>query len=232
MRDHYVGDISDLLKFSLLRQLVANDRSLGIAWYYHPDVDNAKDGAHNTWQGDPRWRELDRHVRDSLCGLPERSVAALEAALAWPAGVRYHRDPVNADRVAWANAKRQHLQNSDLVFLDPDNGLGNTDKHASLEEVRMLLSLGKAVAFITFPKRQNHAIQVKELHHNLLKLGDARNVITLRTSVSMPNRSNSGYVPTFRWFTLINHDAELRARLEAFAIKLEQCQRVRVRVEH
>jgi hypothetical protein len=39
MRDQYVGDISDMLKFGLLRALAANDRKLDIAWYYAPGHD-------------------------------------------------------------------------------------------------------------------------------------------------------------------------------------------------
>ena len=38
MRDQYAGDISDLLKLSLLRTLAAGDRSLGVGWYLQPNA--------------------------------------------------------------------------------------------------------------------------------------------------------------------------------------------------
>ena len=43
MRDQYAGDVSDVLKFALLRALARQDRTLGVAWYYAPGDDGRPD---------------------------------------------------------------------------------------------------------------------------------------------------------------------------------------------
>jgi hypothetical protein len=57
MRDQYVGDISDFLKFAFLRVLADTDRKLGIAWYYTPGNDGRADGRHLEWRDEPHWQQ-------------------------------------------------------------------------------------------------------------------------------------------------------------------------------
>jgi hypothetical protein len=171
MRDQYVGDISDVLKFALLRRLAGKDRTVGVAWYYVPRHDGRADGRHTEWQTEPAWRSLDRELCVALATLPERSVAAVEEAPIWTDGTLFHREPMPAwhHREAWAYRKRQILDAADLVFLDPDNGLGlHSQKHASFAELAALRRAGRALAFITFPNRLGkHPAQIIELHKRL-----------------------------------------------------------------
>ena len=69
MRDQYVGDISDVLKFAFLCSLTGNDRTLGIAWYYVPFDDGRPDGRHLEWKHEPAWRELDAPLHTGLSNL-------------------------------------------------------------------------------------------------------------------------------------------------------------------
>ncbi|WP_155268936.1 hypothetical protein [Brucella intermedia] len=46
MRDQYAGEVSDVLKFALLRALARQDRTLGVVWYYAP----GDDGRHLEWR--------------------------------------------------------------------------------------------------------------------------------------------------------------------------------------
>jgi hypothetical protein len=60
----------------------------------------------------------------------------------------------------------------------------------------------------------------------------AENVITLRTNVSVPRAAGSrSYVQRQRWFTVVDPDAELTVRAQAFAIALASVPRVRARLE-
>jgi len=91
MRDQYAGDVSDVLKFALLRALVRQDRTLGVAWYYAPGDDGRPDGRHLEWRDEAAWRLLDAELHTGLATLPERSIAALERAAIWPNGSRLVR---------------------------------------------------------------------------------------------------------------------------------------------
>jgi hypothetical protein len=232
MRDQYAGDISDVLKFAFLRALASNDRTLGVAWYYVPDNDGRADGRHIEWRGDAAWRRLDAQLHAGLSALLERSVAALERAAIWPKGALFHREPMpqRLRRSAWAARKRAALEGADIVFLDPDNGLGaETEKHATLEEVRLLRRQGRAIVLITFPGRSApHNVLVQHLHDKLRAEAGAEAALTLRTSISLPRAPGSPFViPRQRWFTLIDPDAQLIARARAFAAILASMPRVR-----
>lgn len=53
MRDQYATDISDYLKFSLLRVFNQGARRLGIGWYYLPGHDGRNDGRHVEYKSEP-----------------------------------------------------------------------------------------------------------------------------------------------------------------------------------
>lgn len=228
MRDPYVGDISDAFKFSFLRALAGDDRRLGIGWYYAPGSDNHRDGRHREWLDEAAWQRLDAVLHAGLSTLPERSVAALERAAIWPKGALFHREPLSRlDRDAWGKRKRDALEAADLVFLDPDNGLGdNSEKHAYLSEIQQLRRPGRAIVFVTFPGRiMKHDALLQRLHD---RLGGV--VFTLRTSASVPT-AKGGFVPRVRWFTLVDPDAGLTARAQAFAVALSSVPRVSARID-
>jgi hypothetical protein len=166
MRDQYAGDVSDFLKFAFLRAVAGANRTLGIAWYYAPGDDGRPDGRHLEWRDEPAWRQLDEELHAGLTTLPSRSIEALERAVIWPKGVLFHREPVppRAERSAWGTRKRSALDGADIVFLDPNNGLGReTQKHATFAEIRLLRKPERAIAFITFPGRMKHDALLRQL---------------------------------------------------------------------
>jgi hypothetical protein len=235
MRDQYAGDISDLLKFAFLRALAGTERVLGVAWYYVPVHDGRADGRHLEWRNEPAWLTFDAQLHAGLSALPERSIAGLERAAIWPNGTVFHREPMpsRAGRNAWSAGKRAALEGADLVFLDPDNGLGReTKKHATFSEVRMLRRWGRAIVFISFPGRNKpHDEHLEELHRQLMQEAGTRNVVTLRTCVSLPRGDNSGYVPRQRWFTIVDADPRLYLTVRRFGKSLvASIPRVRARI--
>jgi hypothetical protein len=236
MRDQYAGDVSDVLKFAFLRALAGKDRTLGIAWYYAPGDDGRSDGRHLEWRGETAWRALDEDLHTGLAALLERSVAGLERAMIWPEGALFHREPMppRAGRSAWGIRKRSALDSADIVFLDPDNGIGEeTEKHATFSEVRLLRKPGRAIVFITFPGRSmKHDALLQQLHERLSIETKAENIVTLRTNVSVPRAiGSSSYVQRQRWFTVVDSDAELTARAQAFVTALASVPRVRARLD-
>lgn len=236
MRDQYAGDVSDVLKFAFLRALAGKDRTLGIAWYYAPGDDGRPDGRHLEWRNEDAWRLLDEELHTGLSTLPERSVVALEQANIWPTGSLFHREPMpsRAERSTWNESLRATLNAADIVFLDPDNGLGTeTEKHATYEEVRLLRRAGRMIAFITFPgKTMTHDALLDQLHGRLVVEADAERVVTLRTNVSVPRDPGSRYfVQRQRWFTMVDPDPVLVERAAAFASALKKVPRVSGRLD-
>lgn len=223
MRDQYAGDVSDLLKFAFLRSLAGANRRLGVAWYYVPHNDGRADGRHLEWRDDPAWSGLDAHLVEQLSVIPARTVEALEQLRIWPPATSFHREAVSEmkEREGWSERQCKAFEKSDLVFIDPDNGLGSaTERHATMAEVKALRKTGRALAFITFPGRtKKHPELVRDLHLQLANETGATGVFTLRTSVSL--RWGTGRIPPrTRWFTVLDADDELRGRGREYAAKL------------
>ena len=230
MRDQYAGDVSDAVKFGFLRALAAADRRLGIAWYYALGHDGRPDGRHTSWMAEAAWQVLDPEVHSGLSQLAVRSIDALETAPFWPPGTLFHRDPVpEQGRQAWAERMRAELSAGNLIFLDPDNGIGNdSDKHASMSEIEMLRERGRSVVLITFPERKKHPKQVQDLHTTLLDSTGALSAVTLRVCVSVALAPQSPYtVPTFRWLTVLDADGDLLDRMKTFSKALNRIPRVK-----
>jgi hypothetical protein len=235
MRDQYAGDVSDVLKFAFLRALTGTDRTLGIAWYYAPGDDGRTDGRHLEWRDEPAWQQLDAKLYAGLSILPERSIAALERAAIWPKGILFHREPMPSrlQRPTWSKQVRYALDVADVIFLDPDNGLGaETEKHATLSEIRLLRRPGRAIVFITFPGRNmSHEALAQRLHEQLRVATGAETVVTMRTNISVPRKGSRSYVQRQRWFTIVDPDAEITARVRAFANALASVPRVSARLD-
>jgi hypothetical protein len=233
MRDQYAGDVSDLLKFAFLRVLAADNKAIGVAWYYNPEHDGRfQDGRHREFCDESKWKALDLPLFNALKELPERSVKALEESPIWPLKTRFHRLPVppTRNRPSWAIDMKNTLQEASIVFLDPDNGVGAaSERHTTVEEIAAMRRPGRAVVLIKFPKRENHDLQVKK-HHGLLKAqtGAAR-LVTVRTCVSVAvvnKRRTLQRVPRNRWFTIVDADDVLIERAKQFACNLngiEKC---------
>lgn len=133
MQDRYAGDIGDYVKLALLRA-IAPGRRLGIAWYLYPDEEHNTDGRHTNYLSDPdRWRTLDPGLFDGLCEVlaEERSVARLIGAgfvkathstevMKFGDAPASQRDGL---RARWFDRALALLNECDVVFADPDNGL-------------------------------------------------------------------------------------------------------------
>jgi hypothetical protein len=214
VRDQYVGDISDLLKLSLLRQLAENDHALGVGWYYNPQNDGRPDGRRREYRDETKWDVLGSSVRQ-LLGAVQPSVQAFEESPLWPVNTRFHRKPipVRGDRLSWAQEMSEALNGCRIVFLDPDNGIGQTAKHCTFDEVAAIRRPGRAVVLIKFPAHRKHTLQLEQYHRDLLANTRCLSLLTLRISVHLKQ-------PSIRWFTILDGNDELCARAERFGALL------------
>lgn len=221
MRDQYASDISDYLKFSFLRTVAQRDRRLGVAWYYLPGHDGRADGRHVEYKTERGWRALDPQIYDQLVGLAEPSVDAIENLSIWPDRMLFHRTPVVArKRSIWVDEMVAAMDDADLVFLDPDNGLGKgASKHARIEDLVALRRDNRAIAIIKFPGRhKTHDEQIRELHQQLVTNG-FRDAITVNTCVRVSDGSGK-WLPRHRFFTIADPGDSIRTRASAFIERL------------
>ncbi len=130
MKNQYVGDINDYIKYSIIRQLAATIGGNGVmvCWMLTPD-DGRTDGSLRGYLDAPeRFRPFDPPVYDALAALRRgpRSVAAVEShclidTAEYFSGVLVDR--LDARRAYFATLWRA-VRPASLVFFDPDNGLG------------------------------------------------------------------------------------------------------------
>jgi hypothetical protein len=146
MRDNYVGDIGDYVKYGLLRSLsVRTGARLGVVWYLYPDPCKETDGRHLDYLNPAKehlYRHCDPELYDKLRSLiadNDRNVAAVRRRGLLPKDALFYETPLSLSglpkgvgkaklqreqlRQQWLAQALTYTEAADLVFLDPDNGL-------------------------------------------------------------------------------------------------------------
>jgi len=192
MQDRYVGDVGDFGKYGLLRALSRPLRgrsrlSLGVVWYLVPDDSNTADGSKIGYLTLPRdraafFRECDPALYDLLQHVVTgrgRDIQSVAESGMLPAGTIFFGEPLTfsgversekarrSHRAAWLDAAHKTTAACDLVFLDPDNGLGGTVlphrkqgiKYAYPSEARAYLERGQSVVIYHHLGRRGNARQ-------------------------------------------------------------------------
>jgi hypothetical protein len=224
VQDRYAGDIGDFLKFGLLRALCSGKDSalrLGVCWYRVANEYHNNDGRHVSYLS-----PTNRHSRSLKACDPElfvalsqlvdsdqRTVRGLEAAGILPrATITYdrllHGRMTRSERHAWHDAALKRLRPAQIVFLDPDNGLGvertgrGSEKMAFLSEVTDYSVRGQSLIVYHHADRSTGGVPAQvsrraaELQH--VAAGDVLGAIVCRRTsvrfffvVSAPDHAGS-----------------------------------------
>lgn len=182
MRHNYAGDEGDYAKLALLRALTRG-RRLGVNWYLtvHSEGEGqvgAGDGNLRKHLREDGWDHLDPELLDRMRSVfgriepADRSIDHLEDATMLP-GATFFGNPLptgatpHAERVAarlsWHEMALHRLEDTDVVFVDPDNGFQVKSqgprserfcKYATYAEVAGYLARGKAV--VAYQHRPRH----------------------------------------------------------------------------
>ena len=146
MQDRYVGDVGDFGKYGLLRSLCRGDEHgaalrLGVLWYrFDDDSSAANDGRHTDYLFAPSrherfLRQCDPDLFERMLHLVknDRSIAAVEANGVLPADTVFFSEGLSfkgtsfgersVKRQKWLNAGLRRVEDAEIVFFDPDNGL-------------------------------------------------------------------------------------------------------------
>ncbi|MDE2974197.1 MAG: hypothetical protein OXU64_05650 [Gemmatimonadota bacterium] len=225
MQDRYVGDIGDFVKYGLLRA-IRGGRSLGVAWYLHPNDGPVGDGRHTAYlRNSHEWRHLDPDLFEALRELvpDRRSVANIqESGILGDAVFAADRLAVNdiniRDRECWRqqwfDRTRSQIGQCDLVFADPDNGLFpdarfDPRRRESTKRIPLFEAMGLA---------DGRAAVI--YHHNARHMGDHANEIRC-WKYHLPYGTMAYYWRRLsnRTFFIINPDNYIRRRLHEFMDK-------------
>lgn len=212
MQDRYVGDIGDYIKYALLRQICgikdvsAKELSLAVLWYLVPEENHNNDGVHTEYLKDEnrdRFYSFDSPLYDAIYRIIKekrhpREVPSIEKEGILPKGTVFYRDYLTyADipagnpagqkqrkifRKEWFHRALEISRNSDVVFLDPDNGLEVPSchpfrdkgvKYVSKEEMEILLtrSLKQTIILYQHKQRKGFDQQIADQKRVLHELG-------------------------------------------------------------
>lgn len=232
MQNRYVADIGDYVKFAILRVL-APGRDLGVAWWLFPDENHNADGSHRKYLERPHeWRHFDPELFDALLEIDKEKrhdVRALEKATILPNAV-FASDPVPCEvrpfslrpekRGIWLEGIKIKLQDSNLVFLDPDNGIAperlrltrhRAGKSVTIEEINALQENNRAMVVYHHQTRckGGHLCEIYDLAKRLRKSG-------LYVSGALRAKPWSPRV-----FFILNGDKELHDRAKSIAERWE-----------
>lgn len=128
MKDQYVGDVNDYLKYALLRALTPHGSDIAVAWMLTPS-DQRSDGQRLSYLTQPhKFRSLDPPLFDALDNLlagHPRTIRAIEesAILGRAAYVSAVLDDHASARHRYFERVRDVSDGRSLLFFDPDNGL-------------------------------------------------------------------------------------------------------------
>ena len=181
LQNRYVGDVGDFGKYGLLRTLclpVDSDGPalrLGVVWYLASDETHNNDGRHigylePTSKNVQTFRACDPSLYDSLADIVRdgaRNISAIRQRRVLPDDtVFYERlldlgrrrahpslDSRMQARQEWVQSALRVTNKCDVVFVDPDNGIGTTAqassrlgaKYVLLEELVPYVSRGQTL---------------------------------------------------------------------------------------
>ena len=137
MKNQYVGDIGDYGKYGLLRFLANHGIRIGVNWYL-TENDSSSDGKFTDYLKKSVDRACDPQLYDALQKIAfrrDKTVKMIEDSGIIPKAVFFSEilktDSVEVkarewERRLWFNNSTLMLQESELIFADPDNGISFT----------------------------------------------------------------------------------------------------------
>ena len=187
MQDRYAGDIGDYGKIGLLKMLQEHGLSVAVNWYrVDPlEVERKADGSFK--QDDGKYlipedlKVCDRDLADSLVRISKsnnRSVEALEQENVISGAIFYHELMTVENRDEWHKHAMEKLEGTDIVFVDPDNGMlvksvgkksARSVKYTFYEEVWDYFQRGQSVLIYNHRSRKPENVYFHEICSKIQK---------------------------------------------------------------
>jgi hypothetical protein len=175
MQDKYVGDVGDFGKYVLLNEIYNQSNGnikLGINWYKVEKEENNNDGKHidylkDTFKGKTSYIQCFPGLYNKLKCIVQnnnRTLSEIEKCHILPENSIFYSKalPYSASdfkirelkRIDWFKDSLKHLENADIIFVDPDNGIecastkktkSNAIKYVFKDEIKDYYLKGKSV---------------------------------------------------------------------------------------
>lgn len=187
MQNRYTADVGDFGKYALLNALTGTDLRLGVMWYLNSAEESNADGGFTDYA---ELKPCDQALHEKLARIlrnATRSVSGVEAGGILPSRTLYYLEPLPFThrpcytaaaraqqqelRKDWFRKGFQKLQNADLLFLDPDNGVGGkrvkkysrtSVKYVFHDEIPCWLQRHQSVVLYQHQRRQPLEQQILE----------------------------------------------------------------------
>jgi len=208
MRHNFVNDIGDYAKYALLRALstsCSEPARLGVIWYLTEHAEDNGDGRKRAHLSQDGWDQLDpdllatmRKIEDASGGPAALDVSLIQTASILPVGTAYFAEAMPgasmppqqrlAKRADWFERAQRAVADSELVFLDPDNGLAvpsvpltspMSGKYATVHEIVTLLDTGAGVVLYQHGNRTPWVQQRQQVCDRIRAAADQP--VTIRT---------------------------------------------------
>lgn len=178
MQNRYVGDVGDFGKYGLLRNISKSNLTIGINWYLTLDESGNEDGKHISYLLKDDYKECDNDLHNSLNEIVlqnQRNIESIEKSNIFPNATIFYNQILDFNketnwankmdlRRSWHTKAIERLSGSDIVFLDPDNGLqvkstsltsekGN--KYIGCNELEDYFKLNKSIIFYNHRERKS-----------------------------------------------------------------------------
>ncbi len=213
MQDKYAGDVGDFGKYGLLNEVYKkSDRKvrLGVNWYYViGEEKKTGDGRYTDYLCDSNKNSKNYKIcfpvlYDKLKGIVKsnrRNIREIQNSSVLPKATIFHSKPLpylstnpvkrQEDREKWFEESLAELKMTDMVFLDPDNGV-QTDrvkkthkrarKYVFRDEIQRYYESGKSLIIYTHRDRTKESEYMRRLFsvETLLKAGDEVKVLKFK----------------------------------------------------
>ena len=142
MKNQYVGDIGDFGKYSMLGAFIDAGVKVGVNWYLTED-DGSNDGKFTDYLNKDDMRRYCPEVFDALKGIvgnKDKTVFDIEKSGILPGTIFYSEilkpegtpNDREQERSSWFQESLYELKAAELIFMDPDNGLLESDDATKL----------------------------------------------------------------------------------------------------
>lgn len=203
MQERYLGDVHDFVKYALLRFLHdALGLRIGVNWYKSCPEDLGEsysdDGEQRYHLKNGEWEEWDSDLFKRILHFEhsaERRLDRIRVLGILPADTLYFEDivPVEVkERCSWHQRARSIFTDTDLVFLDPDNGFQvksmkpqKSPNYSFFQEAVDFLLMDKVVVGIQFARQcdpKEWGITRREQLHALAGNRDILPIVSGRVS--------------------------------------------------
>ena len=165
MQNRYAGDAGDFGKIGLLRNLANSGLRVGVNWYLVADEAHNEDGKHTGYLHDPKFTGCDDELLGKLGCIVygnQRNVHAIQELELVPSAAYYCGELLPPEKIgstgrkSWHESAQKALGDTDIVFLDPDNGLlpksvspsgSKSVKYVLQQEIADYYATGHSVVF-------------------------------------------------------------------------------------